>query len=155
MSLYRIVYCSESTGLDKHDIDQILETSDRNNSGVSVTGMLLFNAGFFLQLLEGKRAEISRTFSRIAGDTRHKNVELISAAPTTYRLFGSWSMNYVSITGNAGRLLKKYQVDASFNPYSLTDKGAESLCREFSELCLTDPGDLGSGVVSGQGEFYQ
>ena len=88
MSLFRIIYCSESSGLDKHDVDRILETSDRNNAAVSVTGMLLFNAGNFLQLLEGNRAHVTETFCRIASDPRHKNIELISANAVPFRIFG-------------------------------------------------------------------
>ena len=122
MSLFRIIYCSESAGLDKNDIDRILETSERNNSGVSVTGMLLFDAGSFLQLLEGSRAHVTETFCRISSDPRHKNIELISANTVPSRMFGDWSMNYISITGEAGRLLQKYQVDKTFDPHVLFER---------------------------------
>lgn len=134
MSIQRIIYCSSAKGLDQEDIEAILESSERNNSANSVTGMLLFNAGCFMQLLEGSRDKVTSTFCRIANDPRHSGVELLSCKAVNSRLFGEWNMSYVSLTGDVGSLLRKYQSSGDFQPSELTDAAAESFCQECANL---------------------
>ena len=64
-------------------------------------------------------------------------------------------MNYVSVAGQAGKLLKKYQVDATFNPNAMSEKAAERLCSEFAELYEGQVVGIGAAEQSVQVEFYQ
>jgi hypothetical protein len=138
MALYRVIYCSEACGLEKQDVESILEASNRNNAASVISGMLLFNSGYFLQLLEGSRANVSDTFLRIARDKRHKNVELILGNTVSKRIFHEWNMNYVSITGDVGQTLRKHHISDAFNPYTLSQKAAKQLCHEISEISTKD-----------------
>jgi len=97
---YRLVYHSanrlESDQDQKHaQIEQILEKSRRNNAQVGVTGALMFNAGHFIQVLEGPPAAVEATFERIQQDDRHGDVALIQFEPIAQRGFSNWSMAYV------------------------------------------------------------
>lgn len=116
MSRQRIICCSEAPGPDSHGIFRVLDAPESNNSAVSITGVLLFNAGYVLHLLEGRRASVTQAFYRITEDSRHKSAEPVSASATSIRRFGDWRTNNVSARGHVGHLLRTYQVDTTFNP---------------------------------------
>ena len=57
-NIHRLLYCSRNTMTgsledQQREITQILEKSRTNNSANGITGALLFNSGFFAQVLEG------------------------------------------------------------------------------------------------------
>ena len=98
--LYRLVYYSRNRipGTPAEvaaEIDSILAASQRNNSGVGVTGALIFNAGIFAQVLEGTRRDIESTFERIQRDERHGEVQVLALEEVQGRGFPSWSMAFV------------------------------------------------------------
>ena len=92
--LQRLVYYSRnaipgtSGELERH-IEQILETSRRNNEAVGVTGALMFNNGCFAQILEGPREAVEKTFERIQRDPRHSDVVLLDLSTVRNALLQS------------------------------------------------------------------
>ena len=53
--LYQLTYRSEAKlGITAEDINAILRQSEANNPKYSITGCLVFNEGYFVQLLEGR-----------------------------------------------------------------------------------------------------
>ncbi len=96
--LYKIIYCSKNliVGADgDRELSQILGTARANNSRHGVTGALLFNSGFFAQVLEGPQAAIERVFERIQCDPRHAEVTVLESGNTEERSFPEWSMAHV------------------------------------------------------------
>ena len=98
--LFRILYCSRNltqTLGDRQsgDLDQILVKARRNNQQRSVTGALVYSAGFFAQVLEGPRTEIESTFERIQRDHRHGDVTVLESGSIPFRDFPAWSMAHV------------------------------------------------------------
>lgn len=77
-------------------IRDILRASERNNPPLGVTGMLLFENGVFLQVLEGPRAAVSQTLFKISKDPRHKDVVVDECTPITERQFSSFNMGALS-----------------------------------------------------------
>jgi len=99
-ALYRLVYVSQNAvaGGDaalQDEIEQILETSRRNNRAAGITGALMYNAGCFTQILEGDRAALNTLFERIQYDTRHGDVTVLEFSPVESRDFADWSMGFV------------------------------------------------------------
>ncbi len=97
--IYRILYCSRncmSGSIDeqKSEIEQILATSRRNNGTQGITGALLFNGGFFAQVLEGPMDRVESTFERIQRDMRHDDISLLECGNVPSRDFPEWSMAY-------------------------------------------------------------
>ena len=95
--LYKIVYCSKNyiagtPGELDSEMLQILNTARANNSRQSVTGALLFNSGYFAQVLEGPQASIERIFEQIQRDPRHGDVTVLESGATPERIFPEWSM---------------------------------------------------------------
>ena len=106
--VHRLVYTSRNLIPGTEDeqvaiVSQILETSQRNNGKVGVTGALLFNSGSFAQVLEGPRAAVEATFERIQRDPRHSDVSVLQCEPVESRGFPTWSMAFIgqSVRGRA------------------------------------------------------
>lgn len=98
--LFRLVYYSRNAivGLEEEvrgTVDQILETSQRNNAADGITGALMFTDGLFAQVLEGRRVAIETVFERIQLDDRHGDVQLLSFGPVEARVFPNWAMAFV------------------------------------------------------------
>lgn len=82
--IHQLVYYSRNTvqGGDRAmliNLREIVSASQRNNSRDGVTGFLIFDKTWFVQILEGDKAQVTETYTRIARDTRH------SAATSTLR----------------------------------------------------------------------
>jgi Sensors of blue-light using FAD len=52
----------------------------------------------FLQALEGERGRVTRLYSRISADPRHRDLELIHCEGINARRYGEWSMARVSLS---------------------------------------------------------
>lgn len=119
-SLSRLVYLSRNMipGDDvsvEDEINQILETSRRNNAQVGVTGALLYNAGCFTQILEGPSEAVSGVFERIQRDTRHGDVVVLEFGPVDTIDFADWSMGFVGRQDEPVDYLKTVPSDGAFD----------------------------------------
>ena len=91
--MLQLTYISTATpGMNQAMVDEILETSRRNNHADAVTGLLLYDGYRFLQALEGEEAAVRRVYERVKADPRHRAVVQLSAAVVDARAFGDWSM---------------------------------------------------------------
>lgn len=95
--LFNVVYCSRaSADVTAATVDQIIETSRRNNRIWDITGMLVFGEGIFFQWLEGPRAHIKGLMKRLHGDDRHGQIIVLSEIEeSSERLFPEWDMELV------------------------------------------------------------
>ena len=93
--MLQLVYISTSRQpLSSVVLNQILESSRRNNRAVNVSGLLVAGGRRFLQALEGGEREVLATFSRIEKDPRHFALVTLSRRPVERRQFGDWAMGY-------------------------------------------------------------
>ncbi|NEV62510.1 BLUF domain-containing protein [Thiorhodococcus minor] len=96
-NLTRMMYVSRvSGGVGEDELKQILESARRKNKELKVTGVLCGGGGHFIQVLEGEQEDLFRLYGDILNDRRHYDSVLIGVAPIKQRLFGSWSMGYLS-----------------------------------------------------------
>jgi hypothetical protein len=80
---------------DPSELAAILEPSRRNNARLGVSGILLYDAGSFMQVLEGDGPVVRELFEKIARDPRHDRVKVLSERDVPQRSFGEWTMGYV------------------------------------------------------------
>lgn len=85
-------------------IQDILQSSRRNNRRSDVTGCLLFSGLHFAQVLEGSEAVVVQLARRIARDPRHANVMVLRESHRPEREYGDWSMGYLHDLGLEDRL---------------------------------------------------
>lgn len=71
---------------------QLMRECQVRNAHNDVSGLLLYQEGYFLQYIEGQPDMIRMVFQRIMQDTRHENVELISEEVLMQRRFPLWTM---------------------------------------------------------------
>uniref|UniRef100_B8HWP0 BLUF domain protein n=1 Tax=Cyanothece sp. (strain PCC 7425 / ATCC 29141) TaxID=395961 RepID=B8HWP0_CYAP4 len=125
MILYRLIYCSyASPKLGYDDLKDIMEKSQKNNSVDGITGQLCYGDSMFLQILEGDRKSVSKTYHRITLDDRHHSSELIECSPIESRQFAVWSMRAVKLGdlegGKVKNLILKYSGSTTFQPNYMT-----------------------------------
>jgi hypothetical protein len=94
--MYRIVYKSIETAPFNHTkLKKLLVQSRLRNAEHDVSGMLIYDHGAFLQLLEGEIGAVKDILVRIERDPRHKHLTvLLTDENIPERAFGKWSMGY-------------------------------------------------------------
>ena len=99
--LFQLGYVSSATGsTDRSVLLDILQTARESNQRASVTGLLLFYDGHFMQLLEGEEQAVRDIFARIAADPRHRDIMVLFEEPIDERLFSDWTMGFRRLDGN-------------------------------------------------------
>lgn len=133
--LVRLMYASRAVpAVDQEELIAILRKSKQRNPQIGVTGVLCFSGGIFLQVLEGGRSAVNQLYNRIAADTRHTQVELLSYQEIGERRFAGWSMGQVEMARMNPALLLKYSERASLDPYAVSGQASMAL---FEELVAT------------------
>lgn len=98
MSINQLVYVSQAVRkMSVDDLGAIHATARSNNELIDVTGSLFYNGGWFLQVLEGPPATLSRLYKKIEADPRHKNSRVLYNEPASFRTFPRWNMNMTNL----------------------------------------------------------
>ena len=98
VSVFQLFYVSNASSTFKEsDINKIIATAQEKNKESQLTGVLMFRAGTFLQLLEGDKAEVLNLYQKLHFDSRHTNLLSIFERETDKRLFQDWSMGYCEV----------------------------------------------------------
>jgi hypothetical protein len=139
--LCRLIYHSENhlgsgNGKMIRDLNTIMEASNRNNEKAGITGALIFDTLWFVQILEGDREAVSATLLRIAQDERHDNLVVMDARPVDRRLFGNWWMGLSFLRGNHAALYRKHGIGERLNPRIMTGEQAVALAQELASVGL-------------------
>lgn len=94
--LMRVIYRSRSF-IDEEGESDVLKAANKNNPSLDVTGVLVSNSGWFLQVLEGPGSNVKKLLNKIEADTRHTDFFVISTGAINDRNFKEWSMASVSM----------------------------------------------------------
>jgi hypothetical protein len=96
MAVTQLIYSSRHRSLDGRSaletLRAILAASQQNNKRDELTGFLLFDQGWFYQILEGDHDQVISTYNRIQKDPRHENIRLMDRRQLPRRSFPQWSM---------------------------------------------------------------
>ena len=136
--LIQLTYASRSARVlgpgDVKDIKDIIQSSNRNNGRLGVTGALCLSNGIFLQQLEGDRKIVNELYHRILLDARHKDPAILDFGEIASRRFGAWSMGLMSSNAENRQLFLKYSSSADFDPYRMSS----STLRAFFDEMVTN-----------------
>ncbi len=80
-------------------LSALLDKSRTANLHHGITGMLLYNAGSFMQTIEGPEAAIRQLYLNICRDPSHHMVTTLLDEQLTERSFPEWSMGFRDVTG--------------------------------------------------------
>lgn len=105
MPSYQLIYTSGATReLKDFELARLLLVARSANAASDVSGILLYDAGSFLQVLEGERDVVEALYARIKKDPRHVRVRTLLQRTTDKRQFRDWSMGFVDVGQIAGGL---------------------------------------------------
>jgi blue light- and temperature-responsive anti-repressor len=75
-----------------HDLRSLVGKARTRNRNMSITGMLLYENGSFLQTLEGPPDKLGALWTSIKQDSRHDHIEVLSEHIAPARLFSDWDL---------------------------------------------------------------
>ena len=108
---YSLLYISRVVSPNNADeLDAIREQSIELNQASGLTGLLLWSHEYFCQILQGQKAAVERTMSRIARDTRHLDPIVLLRTDLAEALFPNWSMatSHIEDTAMASQIARAY-----------------------------------------------
>jgi hypothetical protein len=132
MHLVRLIYVS--TLENAPDLNIISRAASTNNAKNGLSGLLVFDSHYFLQVVEGGRAAVSQLLRNLFHDTRHKKLIVLGFDYIAEREFGEWSMQFVPLTGEVKQILFRHGIDEAFNPYRLDKEMALSFMQEMRDF---------------------
>lgn len=99
MSLCRLIYRSVANAdvVSNPMLRDLERKASAANSDNDITGLLVLAGNTFVQALEGDSKRVTALFTRIAGDRRHRDVELVSHSAVARRSFDGWGMRLVDL----------------------------------------------------------
>lgn len=92
---HTICYLSKHTEvLENSELENLFEFILKKNPTLNITGALLYNNSFFLQVLEGNKNSVKEVFSKIRKDKRHKDILMIFDHKIENRIFQNYEANF-------------------------------------------------------------
>ena len=134
--MHLVMYTSEYNG-DRRDMPgdftDILSTARRENLKRDITGMLFYDQGKFIQILEGEQEQLTSLMEKISHDPRHKNIEVLIDTSVSQRELENWNMEAFDISSHIGKdwkLLSDFR-DAYVESFKVSANQLSSWIRHF------------------------
>lgn len=119
--ILRLLYTSQARiDLTEAEVLDILSKSREYNQMARVSGILCYSKRDFIQVLEGPEKNVLNLYNKIIEDPRHQQCKLVSIDLTDKRIFESWSMGYINVSGSKMQQLR-HEMPAKIN-HDNTDK---------------------------------
>mgnify|MGYP003662900358 FL=1 len=94
-----IAYASKETWpMTKPELLLLLQQCRSLNAQHGITGLLVYECGYFIQVIEGEENKIEKLYSNIKNDRRNKNVTTLVHKEINNRAFEGWSMGFANVT---------------------------------------------------------
>ena len=143
MSCCQLIYISTCRSPDVAEIsNDILDVARSENARNDITGLLLFSAPSFLQVLEGPELAVHRLFKNIQADERHEEVTPLRRRLVPHRAFPDWSMAWYCPDDDPGARALSAEISRiqSVEALGLDGRhGAERAHELITLLCGTEP----------------
>ncbi len=108
-TLYQVVYTSTATEpFSKAELTELLKGSVRRNARAGITGLLLYQTGAFMQVLEGEKEVLMELFEKISRDPRHHHILRLVQGPINNRDFPDSAMAFKDLNSPELRSLPGY-----------------------------------------------
>jgi hypothetical protein len=96
--IFQLCYTSAATrDMEREDLVELLKISRSKNQEVGITGLLLYTANRFVQLLEGDEQAVRETYGRILADNRHRDIAMVFEQTVEERDCPDWSMGFQAL----------------------------------------------------------
>ncbi len=97
--LHAIIYVSSAVHVPApHEIEHLLRRARERNARAGVTGLLLNDAGHFMQYIEGPPEALLPIYDIILADPLHHRIRELMSDSIGEREFDGWTMAYEQAT---------------------------------------------------------
>jgi len=122
--MYHLVYTSHAIKpFTEEELLDLLRQSRERNKKRSVSGILLYVQGKFMQVLEGKKSFVEEIYSSIQRDNRHSRVTLLLEGDSPKRIFKGWSMGFKKLSNDDFVNTSGFtDIDVFFNENTLAER---------------------------------
>ena len=94
--LYTLCYVSScKDSLTAKDLEHLFHVNKRNNIDHNVSGILIYNSGNFLQILEGDENMVKALFKKIKRDARHSSLITLINNSIDERIFHDYDSGFI------------------------------------------------------------
>lgn len=129
--LHTLVYRSHvSDQLNPENLEPLMNQARRYNDLNRITGVLIFDAPCFFQILEGDRQQLfDLYYGDIRRDSRHTDIKLLLDEPIGSRAFLNWGSGYR--TYNTTSATKTAQLNDTLYPNNMANPSSQRLLSQF------------------------
>jgi hypothetical protein len=138
-SIYQVLYhsCAPQPPSEA-DLQALLAQAEDYNARHQITGLLLYSAGRYVQVLEGAQADVQALYARIRRDPRHEQVVTVSEGPGPQRHFAGWSMGFGHVAApEVDQVLDAVQAPQPPTRLRVDDARLRTLLQAFAGPSLT------------------
>lgn len=83
--------------MDDNELLSLLQEARKENERLGITGMLLYQEGNFMQMLEGDKKTVLDLYEKIKKDDRHNGVLTMLTGDIDERNFEDWTMGFFNM----------------------------------------------------------
>ena len=132
--LIQVIYISVAGyKMSEEDLMGILQHARAKNAAKWISGMLIYNEGVFLQVLEGPKAEVEALLDVILGDGRHHDFRVLADGPIAQKEFADWTMGFVDTSGLAQDMDGYADYWDTLNDPQLDQGAAKQIIKQFQQ----------------------
>lgn len=126
MKLFQLVYTSQATvKVTPEVVQNIMGNCDIKNNILRISGILFYQNGIFMQLLEGEETVVRKLFDLISHDTRHTGIKVLYEGHCSMSRLSLWAMGFSS---------KEIETESfKSNPFYLSPEEAMAVCKELPD----------------------
>lgn len=124
------VKIGESAGM----IKSILAAASDYSPASGLTGGLVFNEKYMMEVIEGAREQVSKRLHVLFEDPRIEDLTVLAVTTIDKRIFDGWAVGYAGRTIDAERLYMKYCPTVDINPTIMSAAAVLDFVREFCAL---------------------
>ncbi|KAB7887198.1 BLUF domain-containing protein [Poseidonibacter ostreae] len=130
--MFRIMYMSTATRvIPDSELEELLETSRKNNKEKNLTGLLIVKGRTFLQCLEGEKKDVEEIFNKILKDDRHTSIIDLIEEDISSRMFPTWDMGYKNLKIVDDIKSEKIRKISSIDDFDIKKEDIAEVIQEF------------------------
>jgi hypothetical protein len=139
--MHQLIYASQaSLPFSDETLAALLRQARQANERLGLTGVLLFNEGYFVQVLEGSAAAVAGLYERLLADRRHHGLVQLASGPIAARRFGEWAMSFRALNAAQMARMRGYLTPEQLAGRQQQHPLADELLLQIIESFMQNPG---------------
>ncbi|MDO7846678.1 BLUF domain-containing protein [Hymenobacter sp. M29] len=131
--MHHIIYMSQATrAMTDDELATLLAQARHANEERGVTGLLVYGAQQFLQVMEGDEQVLGPLYEHIAKDSRHTGLIKMADKAVNQRSFADWSMAFQAVPAEQFASLAGYVSPENLRLQVPGLSGADALLLEMA-----------------------